>query len=481
LTHKLLLENNYRDDISLQVDGGLKNGLDIIKAALMGANIFGFGTSALITLGCKYLRICHLNNCATGVATQNEVLRKEHFRGLSEYVISYMNFIAEEIREYLAYLGYRNLSELIGRQDLLEPKTSRTSKQANLDFSQLFINLNTKTVDSQSIAQIQTGSNKEENTNFKTYKHSPNHFIYEEREEKHIHINDGNYLSKKIIEDYKTDQLANIYKISNADRSIGTALSAFIIENENTSDEIKILKKSELQTQINLKGVAGQSFGAFLIERLILNLEGAANDYVGKGLSGGTIIIRTPEDRAFIARNSVIMGNTCLYGATSGKLFAEGLAGERFGIRNSGATAVIEGAGDYACEYMTGGTVVILGSCGIEIGAGMTGGKAFIFDPEFKLANRINAKSVKFSYLKDLNEIIISENAESRVGKKSHERSDYLKSLIEEHAKLTNSSWAKHIISHYNELKDSFALVYCLDSKIEELFTDGQLPLSKLH
>jgi glutamate synthase (NADPH/NADH) large chain len=464
LTHKLLLENNYRDDISLQVDGGLKNGLDIIKAALMGANIFGFGTSALITLGCKYLRICHLNNCATGVATQNEVLRKEHFRGLSDYVISYMNFIAEEIREYLAYLGYQNLNELIGRQDLLERKISKTSKQSNLDFSQLFINSNDlTTADSKNQSQAE------------------NNFTYRESEKKHIHINDGNYLSKKIINDYKTDQLKDVYKISNADRSIGTALSAFIIENESISDEIKILKKSELQTQINLKGIAGQSFGAFSIERLILNLEGAANDYVGKGLSGGTIIIRTPEDRAFIARNSVIMGNTCLYGATSGKLFAEGLAGERFGIRNSGATAVIEGAGDYACEYMTGGTVVILGSCGIEIGAGMTGGKAFIFDPEFKLANRINAKSVKFSYLKDLNEIIISENAESRVGKKSHERSDYLKSLIEEHAKLTNSSWAKHIISHYNELKDSFALVYCLDSKIEELFTDGQLPLSKLH
>jgi glutamate synthase (NADPH/NADH) large chain len=456
LTHKLLLENNYRDDISLQVDGGLKNGLDIIKAALMGANIFGFGTSALITLGCKYLRICHLNNCATGVATQNELLRKEHFRGLSDYVISYMNFIAEEIREYLAYLGYQNLSELIGRQDLLERKISKTSKQSNLDFSQLFINSNDlTTADSKNQSQTE------------------NNFTYRESEKKHIHINDGNYLSK--------NQLADIYKISNADRSIGTALSAFIIENESISDEIKILKKSELQTQINLKGVAGQSFGAFSIERLILNLEGAANDYVGKGLSGGTIIIRTPEDRAFIARNSVIMGNTCLYGATSGKLFAEGLAGERFGIRNSGATAVIEGAGDYACEYMTGGTVVILGSCGIEIGAGMTGGKAFIFDPEFKLANRINAKSVKFSYLKDLNETLISENVENRVGEKSHEISNYLKSLIEEHAKLTNSSWAKHIISHYNELKDSFALVYCLDSKIEELFTDGQLPLSKLH
>jgi glutamate synthase (NADPH/NADH) large chain len=468
LTHKLLLENNYRDDISLQVDGGLKNGLDIIKAALMGANIFGFGTSALITLGCKYLRICHLNNCATGVATQNELLRKEHFRGLSEHVISYMNFIAEEIREYLAYLGYQNLGELTGRQDLLKQKTSKTSKQAHLDFSQLFINSNSVTPDSKNPDRAENGVMQQSLT-------------YRESDKKHIHINDGNYLSKKIINDYKTDQLEDIYKISNADRSIGTALSAFIIENESISDEIKILKKSELQTQINLKGVAGQSFGAFSIERLILNLEGAANDYVGKGLSGGTIIIRTPEDRAFIARNSVIMGNTCLYGATSGKLFAEGLAGERFGIRNSGATAVIEGAGDYACEYMTGGTVVILGSCGIEIGAGMTGGKAFIFDPEFKLANRINAKSVKFTYLKDLNETIMSENAENRVGEKSHEISNYLKSLIEEHAKLTNSSWAKHIISHYNELKDSFALVYCLDSKIEELFTDGQLSLSQLH
>ncbi|MFM7457529.1 MAG: glutamate synthase large subunit [bacterium] len=474
LTHKLLLENNYRDDISLQVDGGLKNGLDIIKAALMGANIFGFGTSALITLGCKYLRICHLNNCATGVATQNEVLRKEHFRGLSDYVISYMNFIAEEIREYLAYLGYQNLSELIGRQDLLERKTSKTSKQANLNFSQLFINLNSVTSDLGNPSQKGIGVSRNAHQ-------TENNFVYRESEKKHIHENNGNHLSKELTDDYKTNQLKDIYKISNADRSIGTALSAFIIENESISDEIKVLKKSELQTQINLKGVAGQSFGAFLIERLMLNLEGAANDYVGKGLSGGTIIIKTPEDRAFIARNSVVMGNTCLYGATSGKLFAEGLAGERFGIRNSGATAVIEGAGDYACEYMTGGTVVILGSCGIEIGAGMTGGKTFIFDPEFKLANRINAKSVKFTYLKDLNETIKSENSGVKALELSDEISNHLKSLIEEHAKLTNSSWAKHIISHYNELKDSFALVYCLDSKIEELFTDGQLPLSKLH
>jgi glutamate synthase (NADPH) large chain len=461
LTHKLLLENNYRDDISLQVDGGLKNGLDIMKAALMGANIFGFGTSALITLGCKYLRICHLNNCATGVATQNEILRKEHFRGLSEHIISYMNFIAEEIREYLAHLGYKNLSELIGRQDLLYLKTLKTSKQANLDFSQLFINFNTEsTVTPQNLPQIQ------------------NNLVYKESDKKHIHLNDGNHLSKKIIEDYSMDKLANSYKISNADRSIGTALSAFIIESETTSKQVKVLKKSKHQIQINLKGVAGQSFGAFLIDRLILNLEGAANDYVGKGLSGGTIIIRTPEDRAFIARNSVIMGNTSLYGATSGKLFAEGLAGERFGIRNSGAIAVIEGAGDYACEYMTGGTVVILGSCGIEIGAGMTGGKAFIFDPEFKLANRINTKSVKFSYIKDINESIINDKAQHLIS--VDEISNYLKSLIEEHAKLTDSSWAKHIISHYNELKDSFALVYCLDSKIEELFIDGPLPLSKL-
>jgi len=418
LTHKLLLENNYREDISLQVDGGLKNGLDIIKAAIMGADIYGFGTATLVSLGCKYLRICHLNNCATGVATQHEVLRKEHFRGLKEHVISYMNFIAEEIREYLAKLGYRKLNELIGKQYLLKRKVSKTTKQENLDFSSLFTEL-----------------------------------PYKESLVKHIHKNEGNQLNQRLIEDLDKKSLKPLYEINNADRSIGASLYSY--------------EKESSPCVLNFKGIAGQSFGAFLSKSFTLKLEGSANDYVGKGLSGGNIIIKSPEDRGFIARNSVILGNTCLYGATSGKLFAEGIAGERFAIRNSGATAVIEGSGDYACEYMTGGAVVILGACGTELGAGMTGGKAFIFDPEHKLSKRINAKSVTYSYLSEIDKDHLQESL-----------SNYLKNLIKEYQEQTSSTWAQYILEHYTDLKKLFALVYSLDSRIEDLITDEQLSLS---
>jgi len=440
LTHKLLIESDYRNDIKLQIDGGLKTGLDVIKGALMGANEFGFGTSSLISLGCKYLRICHLNNCATGVATQNETLRKEYFRGLTEYVISFMNFIAEEVREHLAALGYRSLNEIIGRQEILKLKEPKTIKQAMLDFSKLFLN--------------------------------SDQLSYSEPLETSIHLNDGNDFNQMLLEEYKNHNRSvlnvigvplHVHEVTNSCRSIGSSLSAYIVKQRTANPELIKPRR------IKLKGIAGQSFGAFLVEELCLELEGAANDYVAKGLSGGTIILKSSKARGFIARNSIIMGNTCLYGATSGKLFAEGGAGERFAIRNSGAIAVIESAGDYACEYMTGGTVLILGSCGIEIGAGMTGGIIFIYDPEKKLKERINISSVRYTYLKDLEDKELKDTSSLR-----------LKELIGEHFLHTNSSWAQHIIDNYTEMEKDFAIVYSIDSKIEDLIKNESLSLSRL-
>lgn len=340
-TQQALVANGLRHKIRLQVDGGLKTGLDIVKAAILGAESFGFGTGPMVALGCKYLRICHLNNCATGVATQDEKLRRDHYHGLPERVMNYFRFIAEETRRIMAELGVAQLTDLIGRTDLLIELDGFSAKQQNLDLSSLL-----------ACAQPHPGKAlycTENNPPF-----------------------DKGTLNQTLLSQatpfVQAKQSKSFYfDIRNTDRSVGAALSGAIARQHGdqglAGDPIRV----------NFSGTAGQSFGVWNAGGVELTLTGDANDYVGKGMAGGTIAIRPPVGSAFKSHEASIIGNTCLYGATGGKLFAAGRAGERFAVRNSGAITVVEGIGDNGCEYMTGGIVCILGRTGINFGAGMTG------------------------------------------------------------------------------------------------------------
>lgn len=340
-TQQALVANGLRHKIRLQTDGGLKTGLDIIKAAILGAESFGFGTGPMVALGCKYLRICHLNNCATGVATQDETLRQHHYHGLPERVINYFRFIARETRELMAALGVTKLTDLIGRTDLLEIIEGTTAKQNRINLQSL----------------LETSEPQPEKAVFCTETNPPF---------------DEGLLNQRILQDaepYLAQKQSKtfFYDIMNTDRSIGAALSGEIARRFGDQGF------AATPLQLYFTGTAGQSFGVWNAGGVELILTGDANDYVGKGMTGGVIAIRPPVGSSFATHKTTIAGNTCLYGATGGKLYAAGLAGERFAVRNSGATAIIEGIGDNGCEYMTGGIVCVLGSTGINFGAGMTG------------------------------------------------------------------------------------------------------------
>ncbi|HSM31365.1 MAG TPA: glutamate synthase large subunit, partial [Woeseiaceae bacterium] len=357
--HQVLRMNGMRHKVRLQTDGGLKTGLDVLKAAVLGAESFGFGTAPMVALGCKYLRICHLNNCATGVATQNNVLRSEYFVGLPEMVINFFRFVAEEVRERMAELGVRSLEELIGRVDLVDLQPGETARQARLDLSPI----------------VSDGGVPKDVPQFCT---EPRNEPFDKGE-----------LAEAMLE-VTLDAIRNksggsfAFEVRNSDRSIGARLSGEIARLHGNAG------MRDAPLDIRLLGTAGQSFGAWNVCGLHLNLVGDANDYVGKGMSGGRITIRPPEDVRYIARETAIVGNTCLYGATGGQLFAAGRAGERFAVRNSGATAVIEGSGDHCCEYMTDGVVVVLGRTGVNFGAGMTGGFAYVLDIDRDFVDRYN-------------------------------------------------------------------------------------------
>ncbi|HEX2139586.1 MAG TPA: glutamate synthase large subunit, partial [Woeseiaceae bacterium] len=319
--HQVLRANNLRHKVRLQTDGGLKTGLDVVKAALLGAESFGFGTAPMVALGCKYLRICHLNNCATGIATQNNVLRSEHFAGLPEMVINFFRFLAEEVRMLLAELGARSLNELIGRVDLIELKPGESRRQQQLDLRPI--------VSAAGLAE------------------DAPQFCIDERNRPF----DKGELAEQMVADILPAVEAGsggafAYPIRNFNRSIGARLSGEIARRHGSAGV------AHAPIDVRLDGTAGQSFGAWNVAGLNLTLVGDANDYVGKGMGGGRIVVRPPEDAGFTARDTVIVGNTCLYGATGGQLFAAGMAGERFAVRNSGAIAVVEGAGDHCCEYM---------------------------------------------------------------------------------------------------------------------------------
>ncbi len=398
-THAALVQNNLRHKIRLQVDGGLKTGLDVIKAAILGAESFGFGTAPMIALGCKYLRICHLNNCATGMATQNVELRQKHFKGLPDMVINYFKGVAHETQHWLSKLGLSQLVDLIGRTDLLEQVNHQTTKKVDL---------------AEMLSLASTSSN------YPLY--------YSEANINH----DRGVLNQRIYADcmeavYNSQTLEKTYTIYNTDRSIGATLAGEIAKNHGVGG----LEKPII---LNFNGVAGQSFGVWATKGMELYLNGEANDYVGKGLSGGKIVIKHQS----LNNNSdiTLMGNTCLYGATSGQLFVNGNTGDRFAARNSGVTAVIEGLASNGCEYMTGGVVVILGKIDQNFGAGMTGGICYIWHDKSKTQANLNHDFVETLSIEELGET-----------KDRHIK--YLYDLISQHYHETRSARASQFLADF--------------------------------
>jgi len=403
--NQVLTLNNLRDSVTLRTDGGIKTGRDIVIAAMMGAEEYGVATTALVAMGCIMVRQCHSNTCPVGVCTQDKKLR-EKFSGTPEKVVNLFTFIAQEVREILANLGFKTLNEIIGRSDLLKQVSTGSSNLDDLDLHPLFI-----------------------------LPDPGDHKRYCEKKE----INKvPDTLDQKIfseIEDKigKTKIIEKKFFIKNTHRAVGTRTSYFLLKKYGYN------KLEEGFLTLKFKGSAGQSFGAFGTKGLKLLLEGDANDYVAKGLSGASITIKLSEESNLISNENTIIGNTVLYGATSGKLFAAGLAGERFAVRNSGAISVIEGCGSNGCEYMTGGTVVILGEVGDNFAAGMTGGMAFIYDLNNNFEKKVNPESV------------VWQRPETKYW------INYLKKLIEEHYKETNSNFSKKIISNfYNEINNFF-------------------------
>ena len=412
-THQTLRANDLREKIRVQTDGGLKTGLDVIKAAILGAESFGFGTGPMVALGCKYLRVCHLNNCATGVATQNETLRERHFIGIPEMVQNFFGFIARETRELMASIGVRSMQELIGRTDLLEILPGETPKQASLNLEPI----------------LSSGG---------LAKDIPMYCVAS-----HNEPFDKGELAEQMVAD-ALDAIENKaggafeYTVRNSDRSLGARLSGEIARRHGN------LGMQDAPITLRLAGTAGQSFGVFNAGGLHLQLEGDANDYVGKGMAGGRIVIRPPTDSGFVAREAAIIGNTCLYGATGGTLYAAGQAGERFGVRNSGAIAVVEGVGDHGCEYMTGGCVVVLGQTGVNFGAGMTGGLAYVLDEKREFVDRYNNELI------DIHRVV-SEAMEAH--------RHYLYEMIEEYVAATDSAWGREILEEFRDYVGKFWMV----------------------
>ena len=412
-THQVLRENDLRHRVRLQTDGGLKTGLDIVKAAMLGAESFGFGTAPLVALGCKYLRICHLNNCATGVATQNNVLRSEYFIGLPEMVINFFHFVAEEARMLMAELGVRKLEQLIGRVDLLELQSGDTERQARLDLSRI----------------VSAGGLGENVPQFCTELRNDPFDKGELAEE----------MLNAVLSAIKSKSGGRFeFDICNYHRSIGARVAGEIARRHGNEG------MRDAPLNIRFHGTAGQSFAVWNVAGLNLDLIGDANDYVGKGMSGGRIVIRPPPEATYVARETTIIGNTCLYGATGGQLFAAGLAGERFAVRNSGASAVIEGSGDHCCEYTTDGVVVVLGRTGVNFGAGMTGGFSYVLDIERDFVDRYNHELI------DIHRIT-PESMEAHL--------HHLRALIMLHVEATGSEWGEMILDDYRTFLPKFWVV----------------------
>ncbi len=428
-THQTLIMNDLRNKVILETDGKLMTGRDVAIAAILGAEEYGFATAPLVTMGCVMMRVCNLDTCPVGVATQNPELRKR-FKGKPEYVVNFMMFIAEELREYMAKLGVRTVDELVGRTDLI--KASDEAKKRNIDLSGIIEN-----------PYLESEQNK------MSYEHK---HLFDFELEKTV---DETILMKKLGPALEKGVKKSIeIDIKNTDRSLGTIFGAEITKRyfDTLDDDTYIVK---------CNGSGGQSFGAFIPKGLTLELVGDSNDYLGKGLSGGKIIVYPPSGIKYKPEDNIIIGNVALYGATSGKAFINGVAGERFAVRNSGAYAVVEGVGEHGCEYMTGGRVVILGPTGKNFAAGMSGGIAYVLDMESDLYTKLNKAMVGVEAVVDKYDVM------------------ELKDMIKEHVAYTNSSLGKEILTNFEEYLPKFKKIIPNDYK-KMISTIGQMEVKGL-
>ena len=441
-TQQTLLLNDLRSRIAVQVDGGLRTGRDVAIGALLGADEFGFATAPLIAAGCIMMRKCHLNTCPVGVATQDPVLRAR-FTGQPEHVVNYMFFVAEELREIMAKLGFRTVQEMIGRVDLLDmTRMHRHWKARGINLSRI-------------LHQVELDDGKA------------------------LHQTDvqdhglGAALDNALIADCRDAITAKSpvqidYEVRNVNRTVGAMLSGEIAKAYGHEglpvDTIRV----------NLTGVAGQSFGAWLTHGVTLDLVGDANDYVGKGLSGGRIIVRPPQNAPRTSSENIIVGNTVLYGAVAGEAYFSGVAGERFAVRNSGAIAVVEGAGDHACEYMTGGVVVVLGKTGRNFAAGMSGGVAYVYDPDGAFSALVNHAQVTLEPVTSGADSNDGTGRPQQRGTSVHDfgmgdmlrhDADRLRILIERHQLHTGSTVARAMLADWNAALSRFVKVMPIDYK----------------
>ena len=412
--HQTLIKNGLRNKVVIETDGKLMTGRDVVVAAILGAEEFGFATAPLITLGCAMMRVCNLDTCPFGVATQNPELRKK-FPGKPEYVMNFMIFVASELREYMSKLGVRTVDELVGRIDLIKPKAGITGTAAQVDLSNI--------INADYVSE-KVEYNKKSKYDFKLE-----------------NTLDEKVLMKEFEKNLESGEKKSItVNVKNTDRSFGTIFGSEITRkyyNTLADDTYKIV----------CNGSGGQSFGAFIPNGLTLELVGDSNDYFGKGLSGGKLVVYPPKDSTFKAEDNIIIGNVALYGATSGKAFIDGVAGERFCVRNSGAVAVVEGVGDHGCEYMTGGCVVVIGKTGKNFAAGMSGGVAYVLDEDRHLYTRLNKEMVLFSEVKEKYDII------------------QLKDLIQQHVDATGSEKGKRILDNFEEYLPKFKKIIPHDYK----------------
>ena len=420
-THQTLIMNGLRSRVRIETDGKLMTGRDVLVAALLGAEEYGFATAPLVTMGCVMMRVCNLDTCPVGVATQNPELRKR-FKGKPEYVENFMKFIAQELREYMALLGIKKVDDLIGRTDLLKVKDDPKVKEHHINFNEI-------------IDSSFAGERKENKFNPKN--------VFNFELEKTI---DEKVLLPKLKKSLQTGEPAKVtVDVTNINRTFGTILGSEITK--TFSDTLE-----EDTITVECHGSGGQSFGAFIPKGLKLELVGDSNDYLGKGLSGGKIVVYPQTGTKFKAEDNIIIGNVALYGATSGKAFINGIAGERFCVRNSGATAVVEGVGDHGCEYMTGGRVVILGPTGKNFAAGMSGGVAYVLDENSDLYLKLNKELVSSQPVTDKYDVL------------------ELKKIIEEHVEATNSEKGKNILENFSDYLPKFKKIISYDySKMLQL------------
>ncbi|MGH6835115.1 MAG: glutamate synthase-related protein, partial [Methylocella sp.] len=454
-THQTLVLNRLRSRIAVQIDGGLRTGRDVVIGALLGADEFGFATAPLIAAGCIMMRKCHLNTCPVGIATQDPVLRKR-FTGQPEHVINFFFFVAEEVREFMATMGYRTFDEMIGQMQMLDHQQAIAHwKARGLDFSKLF---------HKPAAQGES-------------------IFHSTRQDHGLE----KVLDRKLIAAAKASietgtRVTIETAINNTDRATGAMLSGVIARRYGHAG------LPHDTVHIKATGTAGQSFGAWLAAGITLELEGEANDYVGKGLSGGHIIVYPPAFARITPEKSVVIGNTALYGAIAGECYFRGVAGERFAVRNSGAIAVVEGAGDHGCEYMTGGIVVVIGETGRNFAAGMSGGIAYVLDEDGKFAQRCNLAMVELEPVVEEEDLMLKNyhhggdlDFHGRVdvmGDMTRFDAERLHQLISNHALYTNSARARHILERWDEYKPKFRKVMPVEYRraIEELIAKGAQP-----